>query len=228
MTILIVDDDAITRKRLELLAGDLKRLFKVHVRTCSTPLDAIQILQSQPIHLLLLDKEFGETENFENGILLIPEFLAIRPSLQILVISGSDDDRDIIQALTLGAFGYLTKTSHDDLIRLQIRRALRMAYLSQNALNAYQNDSKNQPLTYQELLIRPLDLIGEDFPGVTSFVRSLTKRLLEEAKTKFHKNKDIAKALGLSESRTSTLLSELDDNAETKPLAVSRGETHVH
>ncbi|MCZ8216695.1 MAG: response regulator, partial [Cyclobacteriaceae bacterium] len=60
---LIVDDDIISRKMLEVMIERVKNL--VLVESCSNPLLARQILASQPVDLLFLDMEMPDLSGLD-------------------------------------------------------------------------------------------------------------------------------------------------------------------
>lgn len=57
--------------------------------------------------LLLLDLNLPRM----NGTQAIPEFLAIAPALKIIVLTQSDKEADVLEAIRAGASGYLLKSS---------------------------------------------------------------------------------------------------------------------
>jgi DNA-binding NarL/FixJ family response regulator len=52
-----------------------------------------------------------------SGIECIRRISAISPGIQCLVVSNCDDDDNVFEALKAGAWGYLLKGQHEDLIR---------------------------------------------------------------------------------------------------------------
>lgn len=132
-TVLIVDDEEPIRVHLQNICQTLDETNSLHVITAATIPQAIDVLSSMPVHVVLLDKYFGSDGGTEqNGIEAIPEMLKIRPQLQVLVVTASKSTQDVVEAMRLGAFGYVVKPTDDDTERLliaQIRKAVEMAKL---------------------------------------------------------------------------------------------------
>lgn len=71
--------------------------------------------------------------------------------------------------------------------------------------------SSRSAITLKELMTLPLNVVSEDFPGLTSLTEGIERRILIAAKQHFKgKNRKIAQFLKLSDSTTSTRLKSLD------------------
>ncbi|MGK5085724.1 sigma 54-interacting transcriptional regulator [Bdellovibrionota bacterium FG-1] len=65
-------------------------------------------------------------------------------------------------------------------------------------------------LTLPEIMSRPLDVVGHaEFQGFSKFVEAIARRVVLDARKKFSKNSEIAKALEVSEGFVSMRLKEL-------------------
>ncbi len=64
------------------------------------------------------------------------------------------------------------------------------------------------PLTLNELLQSPLDVVNSDFPGLTTFIDSITERVFLDAKAKHKGNNAIARALKVSPAKVSIKMRE--------------------
>ncbi|MGE0072833.1 MAG: response regulator [Thiomonas sp.] len=80
--------------------------------------DAMQILQHEPVDLLLVDLGLPDA----SGIELIRALAEIRPQALSVVVTIFDDDDHLFPALQAGAFGYLLKDRPKVELRAQLRR----------------------------------------------------------------------------------------------------------
>lgn len=80
--------------------------------------DAMQILQHEPVDLLLVDLGLPDA----SGLELIRTLAEIRPHARSVVVTIFDDDDHLFPALQAGAFGYLLKDRPKIELRAQLRR----------------------------------------------------------------------------------------------------------
>ncbi len=137
VSVLIVDDRENDRKcnRLSVMAH-LKKL-KIHaneinVSEASNMEDAFYILRRQTVHVVLLDRDLGKDSSGQmiDGIDFIGDILNIRPSIQVLMVTGYDDTRLVVRAMQSGACGYIVKDGVEDYVEYrntQILKALAKA-----------------------------------------------------------------------------------------------------
>jgi len=208
-TILIVDDELGVRIRHEELCKQVDG-EDIRILSCSSSSDALEIISSTLVHVVLLDKRLGpneETDPRHNGIEAIPEMLLINPHLQILVITGSFVKLvdDVVTAMRYGALGFALKggKKQDDVIVLQIKNAIKVAKLTlEKAREAFapstQNDtqfefagdSKAVRHLFKQIEAfsesnRPVLITGESGSG-----KSLTARLIHERRKKYLNQED--------------------------------------
>ena len=193
-SILIVDDDLGSRRRLEIALRrlDVSDSAPVAVHSCEGIPGAFELLSRKRINVVLLDKDLGKDKDNpdHNGIESIPRFLNSQPHLQILMITGSKSTQDSARAIQLGAFGYVTKETEDELILAQIQRALalseitirqyQMARMQSAALPSATLGGSSpvfkQVLASAQLLAesnRPVLLLGESGTGKTVVARHI-------------------------------------------------------
>jgi DNA-binding NtrC family response regulator len=158
-TVLIVDDDELCRATLRSACSSALRENSFRLLDCSNLGDAIRILSENEVHVVLLDKNLGE----DNGITAIPRLLSCQLHLQILMVTGSNDDQDIVAAMKNGAFGYVIKGSNPTLLVEQIKKAVRYAHLAQSSIRQSAAPAQN----------KRTDLVGQ------SAAISLLKRQVE-------------------------------------------------
>jgi DNA-binding NtrC family response regulator len=113
--ILIVDDEPEVLYSLRAL---LRRDFELH--TAQTAYEAEQVLQSQPIHVVLSDQRMpGVT-----GVDFLTRVHREHPDTVRLLLTGYADIRAVIDAINRGhVYRYLTKPWDADELRLVLRQA---------------------------------------------------------------------------------------------------------
>ncbi|HLE00646.1 MAG TPA: sigma-54 dependent transcriptional regulator [Bdellovibrionota bacterium] len=192
--VLIVDDDKASRMRLSMMLKHLPESESgpVRVKAVTSIPEALTTLAQMRAHVLLLDKDLGTDKKNpdHNGLNGIPRFLHLQPHLQIIMITGSNSVEDSVQAMKLGAQGYILKETKDDLILLQIQRTIQS---SETALENYKADrlqsSGTPPRTlggkshvFRQLLAsaellaesnRPILILGETGTGKTALAEHI-------------------------------------------------------
>lgn len=198
-TILNLDDE--THSALALRSFFSRSFLEESVEFfhCQTLENARRCLSERKVHLLLLDIDLGTDKNGKKlkGTHLIPELLQMDRSMQIVMMTGSQDLQDCVEAMRLGAFGYVTKDMPNEMIRLHIEQALRMAKFQfekcceeqrklPTNLDLIGNSSAirnfRSKLQAMAETIRPVLLIGETGTGKTH-----SANLLHEYRQQFFK-----------------------------------------
>jgi CheY-like chemotaxis protein len=89
-TVLIVDDDPNVLRLVEKML----KPRRINILLAPRPSEAIQICETQPIHLLISDVAMPEMD----GIKLAGRILKLQPNANVLLISGhyKDDDQPLI------------------------------------------------------------------------------------------------------------------------------------
>lgn len=126
--VLIVDD-------VEDLRFTLSRAVKkagYSVSVASTARQALEQMHSSVIELVFLD--IGLPDG--SGIELIPQFLAINPDLDIVMLSGLNDAKTAVQALREGAVDYIVKPFDLIEFRSVLKRLMESRLLGKKALLA--------------------------------------------------------------------------------------------
>ena len=141
---LILDDDPIY---LKLASKMLKADFNVY--TALRPSVAFDILSKENIDVLICDFRLPEM----NGIEVVKKVKDLHPEVEVIMISGSFDNEDIIEAFSLGVIDFFRKPFEYKPLKISIERAksfvalkkktkqieLRNSFLSQklNRQNSY-------------------------------------------------------------------------------------------
>ena len=142
-TLLIVDDERSTR---EGLRSALEEEFDVY--TAATMGEALAILKSEPIQLLLTDLRLGG----ESGMDLLDKVLAMPEPPVALMMTAYGSVDTAVEAMRRGAWHFVTKPLNLDEVEMLLKRALRSRTL----------EAENQQLTQQVKKSHKLDrLIGK-------------------------------------------------------------------
>ena len=80
--------------------------------------------------------------NASEGLAVLEEILAVSPETKVVVVTGNDERRHALQAVSLGAYDFYIKPVDADVLRLIVDRAARLYELEQeNRQLAQGNDS---------------------------------------------------------------------------------------
>lgn len=112
VSVLVVDDEDHARQANEnLLKNQFKKISnnQLNIKKTVTMAEALSLLSSETFHVVLLDKDLKEGKKTLNGISYIPEIKNIQPCVQIIVITAHDDTKFAVEAIKMGACGYLEK-----------------------------------------------------------------------------------------------------------------------
>jgi DNA-binding NtrC family response regulator len=136
-TILIVDDNVKWCKSLAL------NFTQRGYATChaTNRAEALSILSTQPVHMVLLDIMLGE----ENGVELLGELLLLQKDLPVVMITGFGSIDTAVDSIKLGAFDYVTKpVDFDKLLRI-VEHALSRVSIAQNRDSASKHPGAISP-----------------------------------------------------------------------------------
>lgn len=117
--ILVVDDHTLFRRGLTaLLSRDPQ--FEV-IGDAADAGEALRRVQELAPDLILLDNHLPGV----NGVDVLPALREAAPQARVLMLTVSEDERDLAAALRGGACGYLLKTIEGDSLAAAIRRVMR-------------------------------------------------------------------------------------------------------
>ncbi len=101
MDFLVIDDDMVFREATCLLIEDEGH----RASTAATAEVALTLLREEKYDAALLDLNLGR----DNGLVLLPQILKIRPNLPIVMFSAQGTVKKAVQAIQLGAVDFLEK-----------------------------------------------------------------------------------------------------------------------
>ncbi len=111
MKVLLVDDHPLILSALQAMIQNLET--EVRVATADSAAAARRVLAADADQdLVLLDLELGDANGFD----LLVELRQAYPALPVVVVSASDRASDVIQAIDLGAMGFVPKRTSNDLL----------------------------------------------------------------------------------------------------------------
>lgn len=115
-TILLCDDerDIVAALKIYLSGGDYRLLEAYHGR------EALQILENEEVHLILLDVMMPELDG-------ISTLVKLREcsNVPVILLTAKSEDADKILGLTLGADDYITKPFHPAEVVARVKSQLR-------------------------------------------------------------------------------------------------------
>lgn len=136
-TLLIVDDERSTR---EGLRSALEEEFDVY--TASNAAEAMTILKSEPIQLLLTDLRLGG----ESGMDLLDQVMKLAEPPVALMMTAYGSVDTAVEAMRRGAWHFVTKPLNLDEVEMLLKRALRNRTLETENKKLFQQVSKTNTL----------------------------------------------------------------------------------
>ncbi len=148
-TILIVDDDRTERR---MITNVLRAAVDLNFAEAENGREAIRILKNDienSIALIILDLDMPVMGGLETMEIISQNY----PALPVIVLTGSTDRNDAIQATRLGATDFLSKPIEQARLDVSARNALKMAVMREelSRLKRYEDDT-----------LKFSDLIGHD------------------------------------------------------------------
>jgi DNA-binding NtrC family response regulator len=130
--ILIVDDEELNFQTLRYIISQHSASGPYQLEWAPSLSAAMEAVKKSPFELILLDVHLPDALGHSG----IQQFKDLNPLIEVIVISGSTETKDVVCSLRAGAMGYLTRPLKDaDLLMLYVdaayeRRRLKMASLS--------------------------------------------------------------------------------------------------
>jgi DNA-binding response OmpR family regulator len=115
--VLIVDDDPAVRAMLGFTLGD-----EFQVRFADTGGAAIEELELRPPAIMLLDVMMPGVDGYD--VLEVRRERGLAPDTCVVILSGNDDESDLVRSWALGADAYLTKPIDPEQVAAKVRSYL--------------------------------------------------------------------------------------------------------
>lgn len=200
MKALVIDDHPLFRRGmlhiLQRIEGDWDTL---EAGDCESAQELINDVQE--IDLILLDLNLPGM----NGSDGLGRFRKLRPDIPIVILSASDDPKIIRRTLDMGAMGFITKSSSDDVMVNALQLVLAGGIYIPNEALQIGSAAVNNP--YSKKSFSSLGLTGRQVQVLEYLVRGLS-------------NKEIARDMRLTENtirgHVSAILKVLDVSNRTE------------
>ncbi|MCS6785799.1 MAG: PEP-CTERM-box response regulator transcription factor [Thiobacillaceae bacterium] len=122
--ILLVEDDVGLQKQIRWSLDDYE------VLTAGDRETALAQLRRHGPTVVLLDLGLPpDPDGATEGLTALQQLLALAPGTKVIVITGNQDRANAVQAIRLGAFDFYHKPFDEQILRIIINRALRVAEL---------------------------------------------------------------------------------------------------
>ena len=189
MKVLLVDDHPLILSALQAMIQELDPDVRV-TAVGSAGAARSALAADADFDLVLLDLQLGDASGFD----VLVEMLKAHPALPVVVISASDRASDVIQAIDLGAMGFLPKrmTTEDlaDALRLVMAGGI---FVPTMTVNPVRDADEPEPAASHAAPAPGESLPSFEELGVTPRQADVLTLLLQGKS-----NKDIARRLGLS------------------------------
>lgn len=150
--LLIIDDNPAIGTALELLLG----LDGHSVSIASSPRDGLELLQSEPIELVIQDMNFSaDTTSGEEGVALFRQIRERHPDLPVILLTAWSHLQQAVELVKAGAADYLSKPWDDQRLLTSVRNLLELAESNQQARKLSVRESEGR-----RSLAREFDLRG--------------------------------------------------------------------
>ena len=134
--VLIVDDDAMTRKTLAMALED-----RFETRTAADGREALALLAGQKFDLVLSDLDMPQMD----GITLLEKLNELEAGLPVIFITGQGTIETAVKAMKLGAYDYVSKPVNLDRLELLIDKAIETSRLKEENILLKEQIASNRP-----------------------------------------------------------------------------------
>ncbi|HEX9919506.1 MAG TPA: sigma 54-interacting transcriptional regulator, partial [Pyrinomonadaceae bacterium] len=129
-TVLVVDDDQVLRRQL-FWALDSEH----HVLEADSRAAAIAQLRGGRVQVVLCDLHLPpDLDGISEGLAVIEAARAARPSIPVIVITGSNSRQTALEAIRSGAYGFFEKPFNEAEVTHIVRQAARVRHLEEENL----------------------------------------------------------------------------------------------
>jgi DNA-binding NtrC family response regulator len=130
MTILVVDDDPVIRSGLRWAFTDGYRVLEAGTRE-----EAVEQLQRERIDVVLSDLRLPPAlDEISEGLAVVEAARAMRPSVPVIVVTGSEAKKAALEAVRRGAYGFFEKPFDPEEVLHIVHQAARAHQLEQEII----------------------------------------------------------------------------------------------
>ena len=130
MTILVVDDDASVRSGLRWAFTDCYRVLEAATRE-----EAVEQLQRERVDVVLSDLRLPPALNeISEGLAVVEAARGMRPSVPVIVVTGSEAKKAALEAVRRGAYGFFEKPFNPEEVLHIVHQAARAHQLEQEII----------------------------------------------------------------------------------------------
>jgi len=205
--VLVIDDHPLFRDALEL-ALIKSKIAPDDIQCASTITDATSILEKADYSLILLDLNLSDSKDFEG----LSKIRAVNNDIPIIIVSATESKQAYSTAVSLGASGYIPKSSPLADITTAINKVL-------SGEQAFPENTTGNHSPETEAAAK----LGSLTPAQHRVMSCLSDGLL---------NKQIAYQMGISEATVkahmTAIFRKLGANNRTQALLVFRDATQLH
>ncbi len=184
---LVVDDHTLFRRGLiALLAGDARIEIVAEAGDANEAHRRAEVTQPD---VILLDNHMPGV----NGVDAVAGLKAVAPAARVLMLTVSDDERDLAAALRAGACGYLLKTMDGDMLTAAILRTMAgdsvvSPEMTSKLVTAFQSHQGKAATTPVQADPDPIHKLSPREHEILAHI------------TRGASNKEVARALGIAEA----------------------------
>jgi DNA-binding NtrC family response regulator len=129
-TVLVVDDDRLLRRQLHWALVERHRVLEAETRA-----DAVELLQRERVDVVICDLHLPpDLDGIEEGLAVVEAARAERPSVPVVVITGSDNKQAALEAVRRGAYGFFEKPFDEEEVSHIVTQAARVRCLETEVL----------------------------------------------------------------------------------------------
>lgn len=212
--ILIIDDEI----NIGILLSKFLTKNGFEVRTCTSGMNALDIMSKEPFNLVLCDFRLEDTDGRE----MLRKIKISYPETGVIIITGYSDIKLAVELIKMGAFDYITKPLYPDEILNTINKAIEaQKIINQADSSLAENENKN----------RDTNIIPEEFVvGKSAASLELIKQIKLVAPTNYSVilngesgtgKESVAKSIHYNSPRKDKPFIAMDCGSLTKDLAGS-------
>ena len=129
-TVLVVDDDRLLRRQLHWALVERHRVLEAETRA-----DAVELLQRERVDVVICDLHLPpDLDGIEEGLAVVEAARGERPSVPVVVITGSDNKQAALEAVRRGAYGFFEKPFDEEEVSHIVTQAARVRCLETEVL----------------------------------------------------------------------------------------------